>query len=393
MRTHRYVATTVTALLVSAFAAWGAAPAGAQATAPTEMFYAVVAHPDDEAHSWGFIEKIESEGLEPDGVPAAFSKSGTYTVFVTLTHGEGTTSCWTADDAAVSGSQLGEEGFWVEGFDSGETRTGPYKYQGPDSPVGEPDLSERHPLGDPWQGMDTQACKDARIASWHWFLDDMNELDGSGTDMDIVDDPRLDDDYVGLMCEPGHQGRGRGRPLSKQVGCADVWANEEGARVAFDLGNCCSRRDGSIPPSDFTEEKAVAALTLLRDRRAEWGLPVLPQRGIFAAVGYCTYNDPENPDPTLLGDHPDHVLVSDTIFQNDLGMGTRYGIVYDCPSDNFLSADERLVIPPDPATLFFMDYVEPVTEKRAGPFNINYGWLFATYYFPGGFSSYWQQKE
>lgn len=372
-------------------------PAGVTAASvePTEMFYVVAAHPDDEPTGWSFIENIESEGPAPDGVPADFAKAGTYTVFVILTQGEGTSSCLAPEDSTKAGQigegQIGEEATMVEGFDAGETRTGPYKYQGPGSPVGESDLGERLPLGDPWQGFGTQACKDARVASWHWFLDDMNKLDGSGTDMGIENDPRLDDDYVGLMCEPGYQGQGDGRPASKRIGCTDVWADEEGARVAFDLGNCCYIPGHGFTASQFTEEDVIAALSLLRDRRGEWGLPVLPQRGILSVPGYCTYNDPHHPDPK--GDNPDHVIVEDVIFNHELGMGTRYGTIPDCPerSEHFQSADQQLVIPPDPATLASMDYVDPITEQREGAFVVNYGWLFPTYWFGGGAAHHWQQ--
>ena len=221
----------------------------------------------------------------------------------------------------------------------------------------------------------------------------MNQLDGSGTDMAIANDPRLDDDYVGLMCEPGYQGNGEGRPIEKRIGCADVWANEDGARVAFDLGNCCYIPGYGFTPSKVTEKDVVAALSLLRDRRSDWGLPVLTQRGILAAMGYCNYNDPHDPDPK--GDNPDHVLVEEAIFNNDLGMGTRYGVIGDCPaqSENFQTADERLVIPPDPETLVLMDYVTPITEQREGAFVVNYGWLYSTYWFAGGATHYWQQNE
>lgn len=358
------------------------------------MFYIVTAHPDDEVAGWALIEDLGSAGPLPEGLPAASSGPGTYAVFVLLTRGEGTSSCLSPEESAVSGSLLAEDASLFEGFDGTETRTGPYKYQGVDSPVGEDDLGERHPLGNPWQGQGTQACKDARIASWHWFLDDMNRLGGAGTNMnlDTTQDPRLDDDYVGLMCEPGHQGRGDRRPPQKQVGCADVWANEEGARVIFDLGDAGFVPGVGFTASKFTQSDVIAALTLVRDRRSSWGLPLLPQQGIVAPMGYCVHNEPHDPDP--LGEHPDHVLVADTVFRNDLGMGKRYGGVH-CPhqSENFQSADERLVVAPDPARELLMNYVDPVTEERRGPWVVNYGWLYPTYSFAASSSFYWQQNR
>ena len=155
MKTKRYSRTKVgrsVAMVVAGLLGVALYPASVAAAPvePTEMFYVVVPHPDDEPAAWSFIENIESEGPAPDGVPADFAKSGTYTVFVILTQGEGTSSCLAAEDSTyadeIGSGQIGEEAFWVEGFDYiNETRTGPYKYQGPDSPVGEPDLAERHP--------------------------------------------------------------------------------------------------------------------------------------------------------------------------------------------------------------------------------------------------------
>ena len=109
--------------------------------------YAVSAHPDDEIYAWAQIQD------RPDD----------YIVFTLITEGEQTDSCQTADETKAGGGDPGPANGTVgEGFTGGEPGIlGPFKYQGPDSPVGEPDKGERRPLGNPWQGQGTKACGDA----------------------------------------------------------------------------------------------------------------------------------------------------------------------------------------------------------------------------------------
>lgn len=47
-------------------------------------------------------------------------------------------------------------------------QSGPYRYQGPNSPGDQPDRRERHPLGFPWEGLHSDGCRRANVASWHW---------------------------------------------------------------------------------------------------------------------------------------------------------------------------------------------------------------------------------
>lgn len=342
-----------------------AAPAPEAAGQKTNMFYVVAAHPDDEPNIWSLITTLDPT---------------TYVVFVNLTRGEGTVSCATAGQSK-NDPYMTEELTFVEGFEATgpQPATGPYKYQGPDSPEGvdEDNLGETHPYGFPWTGQGSEECKRARVASWHWFMDDMHGLDGSGTSFEIGTDPWLDDDYQGDLCAPGGRGQGEAGPFEKELGCADVWADDQGARISFDLGNAetITHPDGTWSYKDplFSTEHVISALELVRNSRTKWGLPVLPEIGMASASGFY---DADDCGPAK-DDNPDHKAVQDALLNHDFGAGPQYqGVV--CPHDRSggLPAEAR-VLRPD--LLVEMQLVDPVTEERLGPFNKHYGWLFSTY--------------
>lgn len=345
------------ALVILSILAASTVTAGAAADR-TETFYSVSAHPDDELAGWALIQ----------------DRPSTYTVFVIMTKGEFTTSCMTPEEStAPQGPEVGDlmlvEGFTgpdplnlqEEEYPGGDKYHGPYKYQGPASLVGQPDRGERHPLGFPWTGRGSQACKDARVASWHWFLDGMAEMDPTLAHMNVVDDPRDDDDYRGEFCTPG-------------VACAEVWANEDGARVAFDNG------DGKL-----TVDNVAASLQALRANRAAWGIRVLPEAGVLANAYYADESSPA----CLLYAHPDHRAVRDAIYTVDFGAGPQFGGM--C-ADRFFLESPGPVLVTDPATLVFTNYVDPLTEHRIGPYNVNYGWLFPTYQFTGSLDpTFWRR--
>ena len=332
---------------------------GADAAPKTKMAYAVSAHPDDELPAWGAIER------RPD----------VYTVFVILTKGEGTFSCKTLEESLPNDDEgLGfEDVTMAEGLLGHSGRSpwdGAYRYQGPDSPAGQPDKGERHPLGYPWVGRGTQACADARVASWHWFLDGMASIDPTLANMAIAGDPYLDDDYVGETCE-------------EPVGCVEVWANDDGARVVFDFGD-----GGLVDQTDdpLLAHEVTSALQTLRARRGVWGLPELPEAGVIAAVYYY---DGSNPVCDYY-DHRDHGAVAEALYETDQHAGPQTG-----PA---CIADPRFVEAPAPAirtrpdTLALANLVDPVTERRIGPYVVNYGWLFDTYQFQGDpYLGYWRR--
>lgn len=323
---------------------------GGACTTRSEMRYAVIAHPDDEFQGgWALIQ----------------DRPATYTVFVIATQGENTRSCIPAGESRPGGDPGLANGVFVEGITgegfAGLGLEGPYRYQGPDSPVGEPDKGERHPFGNPWQGKGTLACRLARMASWHWFLDDMAADDASLPDMRIDRHPMRDDDYVGRRCAAGL--------------CAHVWANRDGARVAFDLG------DGNLTAGEVRQ-----AVATLRRSRHRWKLPSLREAGVIAA----SYHYEGGTPGCTFDDHPDHAAVQEALFVDSGDAGPHFG--------STCAVDDRHLAHPgppaliDPVTLVRTNLVDPVTEQRIGPFTVNYGWLWDTYSMVGSpVDRFWQR--
>lgn len=333
-------------------------------------FYLVVAHPDDEGSVWSYLQQLPTD---------------TYLISILMTRGEATDSCLSPQDANSQARSDALEpthfGTFVNNIVGGnltatpEESSGPYKYEGPDSPVGEPDKKERHPLGNPWVGQFSEACAEARVASWHWFLDQQFRNDGIGTDLAVENDPELDDDYQGMFCEPGHQGNGLGRPTEKQVGCAWVWADERGARVVFDLGDQ-GWVDGAFLPTRFTPEQVTTALQMARENRLDWGIPALPEAGV---VSGSRYGDGES-CPRFSG--TDHDVVNQAIRYMEQGLPLRAGVM-GCETDDLGQGASVRTLVESPTSLILWNLLNPVTEERMGAFVVNYGWLFPDYVFAG----------
>ena len=322
---------------------------GSICTDRTETLYAVSAHADDEFAAWALIE----------------NRPETYTMFVVATRGEQTRSCLPAPSGGAGDPGLANgtvvEALTGEGGDGSLKLQGPYRYQGPNSPVGEPDKGERHPYGNPWQGKGTPACRLARLASWHWFLDDMGKLDGSLPDMGIAGHPMKDDDYRGRFCP--------------DAGCAEIWANADGARIAFDFG------DGNLTPQEVT-----AGLAALRKHRRAWKLPVTKKEEVLAA----SYHYEGDRPACGVYPHPDHGAVQAAILEDDQNAGPQRGVT--CPTGERYEEHPGPLAPMSPLTLFRANEVDPLSERRIGPYVVNYGWLFDTYWFQGDPSSvFWER--
>ena len=377
-RTRATSAVALASLLV--LPGQAAASIGGLPTPKTQTYYVIMAHPDDEANAWSVIEKRPPTD---------------YLIFVTMTRGEATASCLPAEESQHEDPPYGPNDFLAESNDGKAYRTGPYKYQGPDSPVGEPNLGERHPLGSPWNGRGTEACAAAGIASWHWFLDDAHHVDGTGTDMGVVEDPELDDDYRGEFCPPGFRGKGGGRSIEKKVGCAKVWANTQSARIAFNLP------DYGFPIPIGADlwgvEEVTSAIQTVRSQRAAWRIPVLPEAGMVSASGHYDGDEAD----CLFYDHPDHKAIQDTLFFVDQGAGPQMGPIShtsvapgvhnECSSDPYLQDSERVDLPRNFATVVAHNLIDPNTKERIGPFVVNYGWRLSTFYFGGSFEIFWRQ--
>lgn len=345
----------------------GASPAPAR-SAKSSTFYFVEAHPDDEALAWQLVDDFQQH----------------YTVFVLLTQGERTVACLTEQEA---------HDYELIPKNGDTPAVGPYRYEGPNSPVGEPDEGERDPFGNPWVGMDTPECGRAKVASWHWFLDDAAALDPGFPDFGISasasGDPWADDDFKGSFCVPGHQGVGHEKHdhVYKSLGCADVWANDVGARVVFDLGDFGwpESHPEYLDPDPFESDEVIAAIETLRAHRGEWGLQLLPEAGLMAAAPGC--------DPIAHGvkAHRDHETIQNALYKHDFGIGPQYGAVCDGTTNALGSTiagasalgspDRRLVESPgtiqgpDPLEWWQINAVDPVSNQRIGPMGVDYGWI------------------
>ena len=385
MRRRAIAVVLATAFATSTVAARGVVPPVVP-DEETSQFYVVMAHPDDETIGWSFIE----------GLPQS-----SYRVWITMTRGEATDSCLVPEDAEVYAERTPGVGDFVGHFtqlppETGldwvtrlEDSSGAYKYEGPDSPVGDTDEGERHPYGFPWVGQRSEACAKARIASWHWYLDEMHRIDNSSTDMAVGDDPWAAAAYRGRICPDGSGGVRRSTTTPpghtvRGVTCADVWATAEGARIAFEHGDQ-GYLDGEFQPSRFSPSDVTKSLQWLRANRAELGLPVLEETGMFNPAFHadgvrCASNGSS-----------DHGQVADALRYVNQHAGPQSGVMA-CADDPYGDgAEVSGNVEMNPVTLVRMNLVDPATGRRIGPVPTAYGWLFPGYPFGGCLQScsYW----
>ncbi|HVE99185.1 MAG TPA: hypothetical protein VNA12_08400, partial [Mycobacteriales bacterium] len=167
----------------------------------------------------------------------------------------------------------------------------------------------------------------------------------------------------------------------RNSGCASVWATESGARVAFDLGNVSA---GTPESEHLTAAEVTKAIAVLRRERPRWGIARLPEAGLISAV-------PEyGPGACQTPHHPDHAAVLRSLYDVAHGAGPQYGPVA-CPTDPYYVNNPGPPAPL-PQEIVDMNYVDPLTERRVGPFVVQYGWVWSTYAFggdPAGF--FWQR--
>ena len=387
-----------TAAVTTAFVAIGApargVPTPVTATLKTHQYYVLSGHPDDPVADWAWLEQRPPTD---------------YVVFASVTGSEGTLACVSAEDAQPGGtpddlvgsSEPNQFAALLYGITEqpwplpvGEVgSTGPYRYEGPNSPVGEPDKGERV-YGYPWEGQGSRACARAQVAAWHWFLDEAHLIDGIGTTMQ-VDDPWADDDFRGRHCfEPSAKVQAQLPHRRQRQICADVWANAESARVAFDLPDVFSIvEDGKQSYSDLTfgEEAVAEALAFLRTNRATWGIPVLPEAGILAVGEYG--GSPCNSRASSA-----HTPVLDVVRWHDLDIGEQAGALAACgegvedPYGQGDDVEHVSTIAMNPATLVAWNVVDPATGTRIGPVVKNFGWLLPNYAFDGSVgSTFWRR--
>ena len=272
-----------------------------EATNKQQIQYIVMAHPDDEVGSWAMVQR----------------SSGNYPVFILLTRGEGTGYCETPE--------AGYEPSLADGSASGEVAPSPM-------PTG------RHTL----------SCAQARVNSWHNFLDAQADFDS----------------YLERRSEMVSHGRkaalvaaGDAVPVRHDGDRAfmtdyfDLWVGERSARLVFNLG------DGDLEP-----EEAVWAVRTARRIRGSY----FPLTNEYGVIGASFYNS-SYPDCAIY-DHRDHRAVHVALWNTDLGVKAQWGRT--CASDP--DAERTDTIDED---IFQTTFGVEADGYRSGTFQQHYGWL------------------
>jgi hypothetical protein len=276
-----------------------------------QLQYIVTAHPDDEMASWSLIQRA----------------SANYPVFIVATHGEETGYCEAGGRSSLQTS-----------------------------------LGEARPPGDAYQGRWSRGCKDARIGSWHGFLNRMADIDPT------LSKPGFRGTYSagGLAGSRAPSRVDNGRTIESRT--FRVWADSKSARVAFDLG------DG-----DLTPEEVTWAIQTVRARRGSL-FPRLPEYGVIAASYRNT--DPRCP----VYDHTDHRAVHVAVFRTDQGTpGPQWGRT--CIHDPDVARGGRVNEVDEDIFQFAMGVSAPAIDpsrypnaRRTGAFQVHYGWLQGSYW-------------
>jgi hypothetical protein len=213
--------------------------------------YFVQAHPDDEIAGWSLIQRSGDR----------------YPVFIMLTQGEETSYC----------NPSGRAG-------------------------NERELGEAAPPGNAYEGKWSRGCREARVQSWHRFLDAMADYDPS------LSKPPFRGTFSGGgsvgSLTPSRNDDGR----TSESRSFAVYADERSARVVFDLG------DG-----DLTPEEVTWAIQSVRQRRRSL-FPRIAE-GSVVAVSY------RNVDPRCaFYDHHDHRSVHVAIYGTNQGTPARSSV-------------------------------------------------------------------
>jgi LmbE family N-acetylglucosaminyl deacetylase len=283
-------------------------------TTKKQLQYIVTAHPDDEFGGWSLIEK----------------SSDNYPVFIVLTRGEETAACADPNAGAL------------------QTAAG-----------------EQRPVGDPYVGKWTEACKVARLGSWHAFLDAMADGDAA------LSKPA----FLGTFDVPGDAGPAPPARVDDgavyQSPTFQVWADAVSARVAFDLG------DG-----DLTAEEVTWAIQAVRARRAS----LFPIENEYAVIG-ASYRNAVPDIGCDVYDHPDHRAVHQALWSTDQGVpGPQWGRT--CVNDpDVVATGGRIDVVDEDTFQRAMAVDAPEGDpakypgaRRVGAFQVHYGWLTGTFW-------------
>lgn len=282
------------------------------ATNKKTIEYFVQAHPDDEIGAWSLIQRSTTR----------------YPVLVLLTRGEETSYC------TSSGAAGNERAF-----------------------------GEAAPPGDAYRGKWSSGCREARVQSWHRFLDAMADYDAS------LSKPPFRGRYVASgsagVSMPSRVDAD-GRVVESRA--FEVWADEKSARVVFDLGD-----------NDLTPDEVTWAVQAVRARR----------RALFPRIaeGSVVASSYRNVDPRCdFYDHHDHRSVHVAIFGTNQGTpGPQLGRT--CIHDPDVANGGRIVdVDADifeKAMAVDAPAIDPErypNARRVGAFQIHYGWLMENYW-------------
>lgn len=316
---------TAAITLVGALCAFMGVQVPPALAAPAQISYVVIPHPDDEWQTWGLVR----------------GSYNNYKVFIFMTQGEETTYCLT---------------------DAQDTRntSGPHGYQGPRSPTNpaQPDYGETNPLGsygDPWQGLWSSGCKQARRSGARAFIYDHYLRDGSI--------PNLSSPARGTYSLGGNTRAGLA-PLRKdrttsfvsRSAIVHTAPNGMGAAVFFDLG------DGDLMP-----EEVEWAINAVRANKSLLGIPNLPDYNVIGAHWNNNYPN------CLPNNHPDHRAIHTALWNYNLNTaGPQYGRTCESDPDRSRTADLPLQANVDN---WLLDPDNHITGQRRGPQQRRYGWL------------------
>lgn len=300
-------------------------PAAAQAGSPVQLSYVTMAHPDDEFPEWSLVT----------------GSTGNYKVFIYMTRGEDTGACQTTSQSASN-------------------KAGPYWYQGPSSPVSQPNYGEINPEGTTniWQGRLTDVCVAARIHGTLAFIESKARADAS-----IPSGLDYRGTYIfGGNTVEGLPPRRADNGVYRESRSARVYngSNGMGSVIFFDLGD-----------NDLRRQEVKWAIESVQANKSLLGIPILADANAIAPY-YNNYSYPNCKQYT----HGDHGEVHGALwnYPNLMGGQPQYGRT--CATDPDVNRTTNV---PNPE---YANTIAMSGNTRVGPLQTKYGWLVPNYWNP-----------
>jgi hypothetical protein len=301
--------------------------------APVQLSYVILPHEDDEWSTWSLVHGSTSN----------------YKVFIYMTSGEQTGACNSTSNPSG----------------------GPRWYQGPGSPVGQPNYSEIDPAQGQWNeatqavpgGTWSAACSNARRLSTRNFLNDRAAQDGA-LPAGFPATHSLTTCFAGNTAAGVPPSRTDGGNLvTVGANCVRVYnaTNGNGKLLFFDMG------DG-----DLTKEEVLWAIQKVQANKTTLGIPNLPHLNAIGAFrngvmgGTCEFYN-----------HGDHLAVHQALWTYDMDIGRQYGRTCAADPDSLPANGGRTNTIPA-ATQSHNFSMSGAT--RVGPGERRYGWLTSTYW-------------